>query len=141
MTGAVRSPGTVLSTAELNSSAQGPVHVHYATNRCRRLDAVHGVLLHNLLTDIGLALHEAPKMDQLTFVVLAHGEDGYEVLLSWAELDPEFGSCGALLATRYNNELLPRPTLVMPRDGRGSRYVRLVNRLHVLRIPPIPTQR
>ena len=63
------------------------------------------------------------------------------MLLSWAELDPEFGACGALLAARYNDELLPRPTLVMPRDGRGSRYVRLVDRLHVLRVPPIPVQR
>ncbi|MFI5586092.1 hypothetical protein ACIA5G_13720 [Amycolatopsis sp. NPDC051758] len=63
-------------------------------------------------------------MSGLTVVVLAVSEDGFQVVLSLAEIDPEFGHCAALPATRYNREVLSRPTLVMPGDLRASRYVR-----------------
>jgi hypothetical protein len=66
--------------------------------------------------------------------VLAFGQDGYQVTLSWGEVDVEFGACAALVATRYNNVLLQRPTLVLPHDGRGSRYVRMLSELRVLHI-------
>ncbi len=124
-----------MSTGELNSRAHGPVRVHYVTTKCDQFDAVHGVELHDVLSGIGLAVRDVSKMDHLRFAVLAHGQDGYQVVLSWAELDPEFGACAALLATRYNDRLLSRPTLVLPEDGRGGRYVRLVDRLHVIRLP------
>jgi hypothetical protein len=133
VTGAVRAPGTTVSTSDLDSHAQGPMRVHYVTRTCDRVDQVHGVVVHDLLSTIGLAVRDEPKMDHLLFFVLVSGQDGYQVGLSWAELDPEFGACSAVLATRYNGCRLPRPTLVMPRDGRGSRYVRLVTRIHVLR--------
>jgi hypothetical protein len=70
-------------------------------------------------------------MASLTVVVLAVAEDGFQVALSLAELYPEFGACAALPATRYNGELLARPTLVMPSDQRASRYVRGLARLRL----------
>ncbi|MBP2326205.1 hypothetical protein JOF56_006590 [Kibdelosporangium banguiense] len=133
VTGAVQAPGTTVSIMDLDADAQGPMHVHYVTRSCDRMDQVHGVVVHSLLSRIGLAVRDEPKMDHLMFLVLVSGEDGYQVVLSWAELDPEFGACSAVLATRYNGCRLELPTLVMPRDGRGSRYVRLVSRLHVMR--------
>jgi hypothetical protein len=129
VTGAVRAPGRTVSVSDLDSHAHGPMQVHYVTRKCDRVDQVHDVL-----SDIGLAVRAEPEMDHLMFLVLVTGQDGYQVVLSWAELDPEFGACSAVLATRYNGCLLPLPTLVMPRDGRGSRYVRLVDRLHVMRV-------
>jgi hypothetical protein len=70
-------------------------------------------------------------MDHLRLAVLAEGADGYGVLLSYAELHPEFGDCGAMLATWHNGQLLTRPTLVMPADRRASRFVRQLHRLQV----------
>jgi hypothetical protein len=134
VTGAVRVPGTVVSTAELDRRARGPERVHYVTRSCDRMDEVRGVALHDLLTGIGLALRDDHKMDHLNVVVLARGQDGYQVTLSWGEVDEEFGDCAALLATRYNDVVLPRPTLVLPRDTRGSRYVRLLSELRVLHL-------
>jgi hypothetical protein len=134
VTGAVRVPGTVVSTAELDRRARGPERVHYVTRSCDRMDEVRGVALHDLLTDIGLALRDDHKMDHLNVVVLARGQDGYQVTLSWGEVDEEFGDCAALLATRYNDVVLPRPTLVLPHDTRGSRYVRLLSELRVLHL-------
>jgi hypothetical protein len=76
-------------------------------------------------------------MASLTVVVLAVAEDGFQVALSLAELYPEFGACAALPATRYNGELLARPTLVMPSDQRASRYVRGLARLLTVGDDPI----
>ncbi|MCE7004479.1 molybdopterin-binding protein [Kibdelosporangium philippinense] len=133
VTGAVRAPGTSVSIEDLDCAAQGPMQVHYVTRSCDRMDRVHGVEMHSLLSGIGLDVRNEAKMDHLMFMVRVSGQDGYQVVLSWAELDPEFGACSAVLATRYNGDRLPLPTLVMPRDGRGSRYVRMVSRLHVMR--------
>ncbi|MCU1680872.1 MAG: hypothetical protein JWQ81_1611 [Amycolatopsis sp.] len=134
VTGAVRAPGTVVTTAELDKRAQGPRRVHYVTRACDRMDEVRGIPLHDLLSDVGLLLREDRKMDHLNLVVLAFGQDGYQVTLSWGEVDVEFGACAALVATRYNDVVLRRPTLVLPRDSRGSRYVRLLSELRVLHI-------
>lgn len=134
VTGAVLAPDTAVSTADLDRRAAEPCRVHYVTRRCDQVDEVRGVALYDVLSAIGLRSREGRKMDHLTFVVLARGQDGYQVVLSWGEVDPEFGACGALLATRYNRALLPRPTLVLPNDGRGSRYVRLLRELRVLHL-------
>ncbi|MDT7723561.1 MAG: hypothetical protein QOI21_137 [Actinomycetota bacterium] len=134
VTGDVRAPGTVVSTAELDRRARGPERVHYVTRSCDRVDEVRGVALHDLLTGIGLALRDDHKMDQLNVVILARSQDGYQVTLSWGEVDQEFGACAALLATRYNDVVLRRPTLVLPRDTRGSRYVRMLSELRVLNL-------
>jgi hypothetical protein len=131
VTGTVLTPGTVVSTSDLDRRAQGPGWVRYRTRSCDQTDEVHGVTVHDLLSGIGLALREERKMDHLNVVVIARGEDGYQVTLSWGEVDPEFGACAALLATRYNGVVLRRPTLVLPHDTRGSRYVRLLSELRV----------
>jgi hypothetical protein len=134
VTGAVLAPGTTVCTADLDRRACGPQRVHYVTRSCDQVDTVYGVALHDVLTGIGLRLRADRKMDHLTFLVVARSQDGYQVVLSWGEVDPEFGACAALLATRYNDLALPRPTLVLPRDGRGSRYVRMLSELRVVRV-------
>jgi hypothetical protein len=124
----------LIETADLHAHAREPVDVQYATTRFHEVHHVQGVPLHDVLQRVAINANEDRKMDHLSFVVLAQSEDGYRVLLSWAEVDPEFGACAALLATRYNGELLTRPTLVMPADGRASRYVRRLCRLHLVRV-------
>ncbi|USX54587.1 molybdopterin-binding protein [Lentzea sp. HUAS12] len=123
----------VFRTSHLDAHARDPVNVQYRTTRVREVHQVQGVPLHDVLGRVGLRTSEGSKMDELSFVVVASSADGYRVLLSWAEVDPEFGACSALLATRYNGRLLTRPTLVTPRDGRASRYVRDVARLEITR--------
>jgi hypothetical protein len=90
---------------------------------------VRGVPLHEVLAGMSPRPDTRHKMAQLNAVVLAISEDGYQVVLSLAELEPESGASAALLATRYNVELVVRPTLVMPCDARASRYVRGLCRL------------
>ncbi|MEU5697124.1 molybdopterin-binding protein [Actinosynnema sp. NPDC020468] len=124
----------VIATPDLHAHARDPVDVRYVTNRCDEVHHVQGVPLADLLGRLDLRVEPGHKMDRLNFVVLAHSEDGYRVVLSLAEVDPEFGGCSAILATRYNGRLLTRPTLVTPRDARSSRYVRGVCLLRVTRV-------
>lgn len=132
ITGEVASPGTVWCTAALHQRATGPFSVNYVTLRCAETHEVRGVTLYETIASAGLARHPERKMDHLSLAVLAEGADGYGVLVSYAEMHPEYGDCGALLATWHNGELLDRPTLVMPADRRASRFVRQVHRLHVV---------
>ncbi|MFD9700060.1 molybdopterin-binding protein [Lentzea sp. NPDC059081] len=122
------------STAHLDAHAREPVNVSYRTTRVREVHCVQGVPLHEVLRRVTLRVDEASKMDRLSFVVVATSQDGFRAVLSWAEVDPEFGSCSALLATRYNGRRLTRPTLVTPRDARSSRYVRDVARIEIHRV-------
>ena len=124
----------VFRTSHLDAHAREPVNVEYRTTRVREVHQVQGVPLHDVLARVALRTSGGSKMDRLSFVVVACGADGFRVLLSWAEVDPEFGACSALLATRYNGRRLTRPTLVTPRDGRSSRYVRDVARLEIARV-------
>jgi len=114
----------LLDTTELDARARPTQEVRYTTRFFADTHRVRGVPLHEVLAETGLRPDRRHKMGELNVVVLAVSEDGYQVALSWAEIAPDFGACAAMLATRYNGERLIRPTLVMPCDGRASRYVR-----------------
>jgi hypothetical protein len=126
----------LIDTAELDARACELREVSYVTRRLSELHFVRGVPLHEVLAEVNPRRDPRHKMAQLNVVVLAVSEDGYQVVLSLAEVEPEFGACAALLATRYNGEILVRPTLVMPCDARASRYVRGLSRLCLLNVAP-----
>jgi hypothetical protein len=124
----------VIRTRDLDAHAREPINVRYVSNRCQEVHQVRGVPLHDILARVTLCCDSDRKMDRLNFAVIAHAEDGYRVLLSWAEVDPEFGACAALLATRYNGQTLTLPILVLPHDARASRYVRRLRRVQLVRL-------
>ncbi|MFF5100579.1 MULTISPECIES: molybdopterin-binding protein [Actinosynnema] len=144
--GVVRVTGDVgrewaFATADLHAHAREPFNVRYSTERAREVHHVQGVPLCELLARVELREAAGGKVDRLNFVVSVRSADGYGVVLSWAEFDPEFGACAALLATRYNGRLLDLPTLVLPGDARSSRYVRDVCVLTVSRVGALPVPR
>jgi hypothetical protein len=61
------------------------------------------------------------------------GADGHCAVLSWAELDPEFGGQRILLATSADGAPLDEvgPQLVVPADACGARYVSAVTAVWV----------
>lgn len=126
----------VVPTVELDARAHALHRIRYVTRRSHEVHYACGVPLHEVLAEARPRLDERHKMGHLNIVVVAVSADGYQVVLSLAEIDPEFGACDALLATRYNGESLTLPTLVLPCDGRASRYVRRLCRLHLLSIAP-----
>ncbi|MET8715030.1 molybdopterin-dependent oxidoreductase [[Kitasatospora] papulosa] len=92
-----------------------------------------GPLLHDVLMGAGPRFAPARRKDRLRFLIAVSGADGHHVLLSWAEIDPDFGQARVLLAVTIDGTPLDRagPQLVLPQDRCGARHVSGINTLHV----------
>ncbi|WP_030245791.1 molybdopterin-dependent oxidoreductase [Streptomyces sp. NRRL S-350] len=81
------------------------------------------------LWDVVRAAH--PRVDlhgrkgRLRFLLTVTGTDGHCAVVSWAEIDPEFGGQQILLATSIDGAPLDSagPQLVVPADYCGARYI------------------
>ncbi|MEV6021984.1 molybdopterin-dependent oxidoreductase [Streptomyces sp. NPDC052036] len=92
-----------------------------------------GPLLYDVLSAAGPGFDPARRKDRLRFLIAVRGADGHHVLLSWAEIDPDFGHAPVLLAGSIDDTPLDRagPQLVLPQDRCGARYVSGVNAIRV----------
>ncbi|MFI6446687.1 molybdopterin-dependent oxidoreductase [Kitasatospora sp. NPDC050543] len=65
------------------------------------------------------------RKQRLSFLLAVSGADGHRAVLSWAEIDPDFGGQQILLATSMDGAPLDEsgPQLVVPADHCGARYV------------------
>ncbi|MFI5532877.1 hypothetical protein ACIA8O_30515 [Kitasatospora sp. NPDC051853] len=65
------------------------------------------------------------RKQRLRLLLTVTGADGHLAVLSWAEIDPDFGGQQILLATSIDDTPLdtPGPQLVVPADRCGARYV------------------
>ncbi|GAA1940206.1 molybdopterin-dependent oxidoreductase [Kitasatospora viridis] len=72
------------------------------------------------------------------FVLTVKGADGHQAVLSWAEIDPDFGGQQVLLATSMDGTPLDEagPQLVVPADHCGARYVSGITEVWVGRPQP-----
>ena len=79
-----------------------------------------GVLLAELLKRVGVPLGKALRGDAMATYVVASATDGYRVIFSLAELDPEFTGSEILVADRSNGQALLADQgpirIVAPRD-------------------------
>ncbi|MFC8204408.1 molybdopterin-dependent oxidoreductase [[Kitasatospora] papulosa] len=92
-----------------------------------------GPLPHDVLMGAGPRFAPARRKDRLRFLIAVSGADGHHVLLSWAEIDPDFGQARVLLAVTIDGTPLDRagPQLVLPQDRCGARHVSGIDTLHV----------
>ncbi|GJF31355.1 hypothetical protein KNE206_40550 [Kitasatospora sp. NE20-6] len=65
------------------------------------------------------------RKQRLRFLVTVAAADGHRAVLSWAEIDPDFGGQQILLATSIDGTPLdaPGPQLVVPADRCGARCI------------------
>lgn len=72
---------------------------------------------------------------RLRTYVLATGADGYQAVLAWGEVDPDFGAQPVLVAWQRDGQPLGDgqgvARLVVPADKRGGRHVATVTRLEL----------
>jgi hypothetical protein len=97
-----------------------------------------GVSLWNLINAAGIQTNAAVKNDLLGFYVIATGTDGYRVILSAAELSPDFGNQPDIVAYAVNGGSLGTTgfaRLVIPGDGKAGRYVSNLVALEVVSAP------
>jgi Oxidoreductase molybdopterin binding domain len=97
-----------------------------------------GVNLRDLLTQAGVAASDGLRGKELADYVVAEAADGYRVVFSLAELDPDFGNAQVIVAESVDGEPLGAKEgplrLVVPADKRPARWVRMVTSISVMRV-------
>ncbi|HEU0115882.1 MAG TPA: molybdopterin-dependent oxidoreductase [Thermomicrobiales bacterium] len=94
-----------------------------------------GVRLWDALQEVGLATARDEKNPTLTRYLVVTANDGYQVVLSVGEIDPNFGHAPILLAWAQDGQPLAGADgplrLVAPGDVKGGRYVHGIVRIDV----------
>ncbi|WP_411086733.1 molybdopterin-dependent oxidoreductase [Streptomyces sp. 061-3] len=123
-----------LTVSDLHAWPQHRVRVSF---ECATSGIQHhgftGPLLHDVLSAAGPVFDPARRKDRLRFLIAVTGADGHHALLSWAEIDPDFGRAAVLLAVSIDDTPLDRagPQLVLPQDRCGARHISGINAIRV----------
>ncbi|MFE0100420.1 molybdopterin-dependent oxidoreductase [Streptomyces sp. NPDC059009] len=126
---------TTLSVADLRRG--WPRHRAEVTFDCATNGPQHhvfeGPLLRDVVADARPAFDARRRKDRSRFLLAVHGGDGHHTVLSWAELDADFGDVPVLLATSLDGADLDRAgsQLVVPSDRCGARYISAITQVWV----------
>ncbi len=86
-----------------------------------------GVPLWQIISAAQPNLNADVRNDRLSTFIVVTAVDGYQAVIAWGEIDPEFGNQPILVAYAENGAPIadgPGPLrLVVPGDARGGRYV------------------
>ncbi|GHA87372.1 molybdopterin-dependent oxidoreductase [Streptomyces termitum] len=87
-----------------------------------------GPLLREVVAAARPRFDPARRKERSRFLLAVSGGDGHHAVLSWAEVDADFGDAPVLLATRVDGRDLDAvgAHLVVPSDRCGARYVSAV---------------
>ncbi len=133
VTGAVATPLT-LTAADLAAMPRATV----ATNANGIATTYEGVWLSDVLKRAGVPLGSALRGPALSAYVLASASDGYQVVFSVGEIDPEMTGGQFLLADKANGKPMSGENgafrLVVPGDKRAARSVRMLTTLNVVQL-------
>jgi hypothetical protein len=98
-----------------------------------------GVLVHDLLTKVGMPGGDALRGALLRQAVIVHANDGYATLFALAEFDENFSDRTIILADRQDGQALPPNAgplrLIVPNDKRAARWARMVKALEIVSLP------
>ncbi len=133
ITGAVPTPLT-LSASDL--AAMPRVTVSTTSNGI--VTTYSGVLISEVLKRAGVPFGAGMRGRALAGYLIAAASDGYQVVFSLGELDPDLTDGQYLLADSANGQPLFGEQgafrLVVPKDKRGARSVRLLSSLTVVQV-------
>jgi hypothetical protein len=134
VTGAVAQSLT-LTASDLASMSRATVR----TNGNGIATTYEGVWVGDVLKKAGLPLGPALRGAALSYYVVAVASDGYQVVFSLGELDPEMTDGQFLLADKANGKPLFGENgsfrLVIPKDKRGARSIRMLTGLRIVQVP------
>ena len=82
-----------------------------------------GVKLWDILSAAQPNLNADVNNDKLRLYIVATGSNGYQVVIAWGEIDPEFGNQNVLVAYEQDGKALDGLRLVVPGDAHAGRYV------------------
>jgi hypothetical protein len=97
-----------------------------------------GVSLQEILKKAGITFGRQLRGKDLAGYVLASAKDGYQIVFSLGELDPDLGGVHALVADKRDGKPLFEYQgpfrLVLPNDKAGARSVRMLEKLEVVKL-------
>jgi DMSO/TMAO reductase YedYZ molybdopterin-dependent catalytic subunit len=97
-----------------------------------------GVPLQEILKKAGIPFGRQMRGKDLAGYVLASAKDGYEIVFSLGELDPDLGGERVLVADKRDGKPLFEyqgpARLVLPADKAGARSVRMLEKLEVVKL-------
>lgn len=100
--------------------------------------AYEGVLVGELLKRAGAPAGNDMRGNAVASYVIASATDGYQVVFSAAELDPGFTNNDVIVADMVDGKPLfdyQGPfRIVAPRDTRGARSIRMLERIELVRL-------
>ncbi|MEV7403022.1 molybdopterin-dependent oxidoreductase [Streptomyces sp. NPDC091267] len=98
-----------------------------------------GPLLREVVLDAQPVFDARRRKDRSRYLLSVTGGDGHHTVLSWAEIDADFGNVPVLLATRMDGQDLGATgsQLVVPADRCGARYVSAITQVQV-GVWPVP---
>lgn len=104
-----------------------------------------GPLLREVVSRARPHFNPVRRKERSRFLLAVSGGDGHHTVLSWAEIDADFGNAPMLLATCMDDEDLDTSgtQLVVPSDRCGARYVSAVTTIWIgaCRMPGAPSQK
>ncbi|MDX6744025.1 hypothetical protein [Actinocorallia sp. A-T 12471] len=121
--GEVRAPG-VLRTADLRALPQHTSDLVFSCgNKGERPHTFSGPLLRDVVAAADPEHAYGDRLNRLRYLVSVEASDGHRVVLSWGELDPDFGAVPVLLALVRDGVALDDegPQLAVPGDRCGAR--------------------
>lgn len=124
---------TVLTRETLSVMPTVSMDVAFMTAKGEEKGRFEGVSLWEVLKKAGI-LNGAGHHDELRRAFLVTGRDGYAILFSVGEIEPDFGATPAMIALKRDGEPLPPEDglrLIVPGDTRGARNVKDVVTIEV----------
>ena len=98
-----------------------------------------GVSLREVLIKAGAPTGDGLRGKEMADLVVAEGADGYRVVFSLAELDPDFGDRQVIIADKADGQPLSAQEgplrLVVAADKRQARWVRMLTSLTIAQAP------
>ncbi|MBI5931325.1 MAG: molybdate ABC transporter substrate-binding protein [Chloroflexi bacterium] len=130
-----------LTIDDLQTYSAQTVDVTYLSGEDTVNATFTGVLLWDILSSAQVNINADVENDKLSLFIVATGSDGYQAVISWGEIDPEFGNQGILVAYAKDGAPITSESgtfqLVVPGDGRGGRYVSGLVSVEVRDAPPV----
>ncbi|MFJ5111550.1 molybdopterin-dependent oxidoreductase [Streptomyces sp. NPDC088551] len=115
-----------------------------ATSGPRR-HTFEGPLLREVVDEAKPVFDARRRKDRSRFLLAVTGGDGHHTVLSWGEIDADFGNVPILLATAMDGRSLESAgsQLVVPTDRCGARYISAITSVWVgaCAVPSRPAER
>jgi hypothetical protein len=128
LSGLVEQPQT-LTLAALRAFPAQHVSVTYMTGRGEQKGTYTGARLWDVLQAAKVV--QQGRMSNMKRSIVIEAKDGYSILMSLAELDPDYGNDGALIAYAREDAKQDGVRLIVPGDKHGGRAVDDVTKIEV----------